>query len=121
MATLPPANRSRLANGALHLAIANGRTAESRRFRELFEGICADLGGEDSLSEGQRQLVKAAALMSMQSETMQAEALAGENFDVDAFGALSDRLGRMFVRLGLRRVARDVTPTLAEIQARYAP
>ena len=38
--------------------------------------------------------------------------VAGEPFDLDAYGQLTDRLGRAFQRLGLTRVMHDVTPDL---------
>ena len=37
--------------------------------------------------------------------------------DLEQYGTLTDRLGRAFGRLGLKRHAHDVTPTLAEIAA----
>ena len=101
--------RSRVTNGsALHLGEVDGRSEAARRFRDVLAEIVSDLGGSDTLSEGQRQLARRAALMSVQGEKMEAAAVAGEAFDLDAFGALSDRLGRVFNRLGLKRVAREV-------------
>jgi hypothetical protein len=38
----------------------------------------------------------------------------GNAIDLDVYGQLTDRLGRCFARLGLKRQARDVTPTLQE-------
>jgi hypothetical protein len=44
----------------------------------------------------------------MQCELMEAEAVSGRDFDIECFGQLTDRLGRCFQRLGLKRVARPV-------------
>jgi hypothetical protein len=65
------------------------------------------------LSEGGRQLCRRAACMSMQCELMEAEAVAGREFDADLFGQITDRLGRCLERIGLRRRARDITPSLS--------
>ena len=43
---------------------------------------------------------------------MESAAVVGLPFDVESYGLLTDRLGRAFQRLGLRRIADDVTPDL---------
>ena len=109
-----PSTRSRVTNGStLHAGEVDGRSAAAKRFRDVLGEMIGDLGGADLLSEGQRQLCRRAALMSVEAEKMEAAAVAGEAFDLDAFGALSDRLGRCLNRLGLKRVARPVL-TLAQ-------
>ena len=87
----------------------DGRSMAARRFHDVLEQIMSDLGGADSLSEGQRQLARRAATMAMQCELMEAEAVAGRDFDIECFGQLTDRLGRCFQRLGLKRVAKPVS------------
>jgi hypothetical protein len=89
-----------------------GDTAWSRRFRDLLAEIVSDLGGSDRLSEGQRQLARRCATISLECEKIEAHAVAGEEIDLDCYGQLTDRLGRAFQRLGLRRHPRDVTPDL---------
>jgi hypothetical protein len=42
---------------------------------------------------------------------MEGQAAAGAEIDVERFGTLTDRLGRTFQRLGLKRQQRNVTPT----------
>ena len=65
------------------------------------------------LSEGQRQLIRRAAMLSAESERMEALAARGEaEFDIDLYGMICDRLGRLFGRLGLDRKSKDVTPDL---------
>jgi hypothetical protein len=46
---------------------------------------------------------------------MEGEAAAGNEIDLEQYGTLTDRLGRCFQRLGLRRQPRDVTPTLSDL------
>jgi hypothetical protein len=95
--------------------------ATARRLKDLVEDISADLGGKDRLSEGQRQLIRRAAMLSAECERQEALAARGEaGFDCDAYGVMCDRLGRLFGRLGLERKARDVTPTLQSYLAAKA-
>jgi hypothetical protein len=54
--------RSRVGNGAKLLPLTDGRSATARRFKDLVEDIAADLGGKALLSEGQRQLIRRAAI-----------------------------------------------------------
>lgn len=55
------------------------------------------------------------------AKKLEAEAIAGGAIDLDAYGALADRLSRLFARLGLKRVARDRTPTIDQIMAGHRP
>jgi hypothetical protein len=109
-------SRGKVANGTrLHTVDVDGRTAEARRFRDIFAEIVSDLGGAEGLSEAQRQLARRATLMSVQCELLEASSITGTAIDLDTYGQLSDRLGRAFTRLGIKRTARvvDVNP-LAE-------
>jgi hypothetical protein len=74
--------------------------------------LVTDLGGVERLSEGQKQMARRCAMLSVECEKMESAAVAGLPFDVDRYGLLTDRLGRAFQRLGLRRIAHDVTPDL---------
>jgi len=104
-----PSTRSRVTNGSsLFTGDVDGRTAAAKRFRDVLAEIVSDLGGADLLSEGQRQLARRAAMMSVEAERQEAEAVAGGKLDPDSFGALADRLGRVFNRLGLKRTPRPV-------------
>ena len=58
--------------------------------------------------------------MSLACERMEGEAVAGKEIDLDTYGTLSDRMGRAFQRLGLKRTARDVTPTPEQFFAHLA-
>jgi hypothetical protein len=128
-----PTVRSKLANGKKLLPMTDGRSATARRFRDLFEDICADLGGMDLLSEGQKQLARRAVMLPAECERLEAFAARDERpgpinwkdeaafrFDINTYGILCDRLGRLFDRLGLERRARptDAYLTLQSISAR---
>ena len=113
----PPArSRSAVSNGKrLHVERA-GDNKWSRRFRDVLAEIVSDLGGDArNLSEGQRQIARRCALIAVECERIEGHALAGrEDVDLEVYGTLTDRLGRAFQRLGLKRKMRDVT-TLGEI------
>ena len=74
----------------------------------LFSG---DLGGHDVLSEGQRQIARRCATIAIACGKMEGEAAAGNEIDLEQYGALTDRLGRAFHRSGFRRVPRPVPST----------
>jgi hypothetical protein len=46
---------------------------------------------------------------------MEGKAAAGAEINLTDYGMLTDRLGRTFHRLGLKRQQRDVTPTLGDL------
>ena len=99
--------RSAVTNGRRLHAVAPGDTRWARRFRDVLCLIISDLGGHGAgLSEGQRQLARRAATISIECEKMEGEAAAGAPFDVVTYGMLTDRLGRVLERLGLRRQPR---------------
>ena len=109
---------SRVTNGSkLFLPGVDHRGAIARRARDIFDAICLDLGGHDQLSEAQTQLVRRAAMISIECEQMESRSAAGEGIDLDLFGKLADRLGRTLQRLGIKRVPRDVTPSVADYVA----
>ena len=103
--------------GRLHV-VRPGDNAWGRQFRDVYQLIISDLGGRDAgLSEGQRQLARRCATIAIECEKMEGDAAAGAEICVERYGALTDRLGRAFQRLGLQRRARDITtgPTLGEL------
>src|SRR5262249_30654689 len=110
----PSRHRSAVTNGKPLPVVQPGDTAWARRFRDVLAEIVSDLGGADRLSEGQRQLARRCATISIACERMEGEAAAGAAIDLETYGKLTDRLGRAFQRLGLKRQPRDVTPSLAE-------
>ena len=109
-----------MTNGKTPFVEADGRGPWARRWRDVVAEITSDLGGADLLSEGQRQLARRAATISIACEKMEGEAAAGNEIDLEEYGRLTDRLGRAFHRLGLERRPRDVTPTLGDYLARAA-
>src|SRR5262245_29035544 len=100
----PARCRSAVTNGKRLHVIAPGDTKWARRFADVLGEIISDLGGRDAgLSEGQRQLARRAATISITCERMEGDAAAGMAIDLEIYGRLTDRLGRAFHRLGLKR------------------
>ena len=111
----PPTMRSRVTNGKRLFVEADGRGPWARRWRDVLAEIISDLGGADLLSEGQKQLARRCATIAIACERMEGEAALGNEINLDAYGTLTDRLGRALQRLGLKRIARDVGPSLMEV------
>ncbi len=107
---------SAVTNGSRLFVVPPGDTAWSRRFRDILNLIIADVSSScpDGLSEGQRQLARRAATIAIVCERMEGEAAAGADINLDQYGRLTDRLGRTFHRLGLRRQTRAAGPTLSD-------
>jgi hypothetical protein len=99
--------RSAVTNGSRLHVERPGDTKWARRFRDVHNQIIADLlTNNEVLSEGQRQLARRAATIAIVCEKMEGEAAADHDIDLDKYGALTDRLGRTFHRLGLKRQQR---------------
>src|SRR5688572_3826041 len=101
--------RSRVTNGtALHVAgDVDGRGKWSRRFRDIYRGICNDMGGTDRMSTAQQQLARCAAALAVTNEQMQARICTGEFVSDELFGKSVDRLARTLARLGLEKLPSD--------------
>jgi hypothetical protein len=112
----PKTARSAVTNGSRLHVVRPGDTAWARRFSDVLAEIISDLGGAQGLSEGQRQLARRCATLACECERMEGITAAGGTIDIDSYGMMTDRLGRAFGRLGLRRQSRDITPpSLADI------
>jgi hypothetical protein len=106
--------RSAVTNGRRLHVIPPGDTRWSRRFADVLNEVISDLGGADRLSEGQRQLARRCATISVVCEKLEGVVAGGGEVDLILYGVLTDRLGRAFDRLGLKRVPKNITPTLSE-------
>ena len=76
--------------------------------------VTSDLGGLDQLSEGQRQIIRRIASMSVWCESEEAKMADGDEIDIDRFQRCANSLRRLCESLGLERRARDITPSLSE-------
>ena len=109
-----PTTRSRVSNGRALVAGADGRSATSRRYRDLMAEMANDMGGPDLLSEAQRQLIRRAAGLAVQAEAEEAKIIAGKPVDLDSYVKAVNAINRVLNSLGLKRVARDATLDLKD-------
>ena len=63
--------RSAITNGTSLLHDVDGRSATMRRLRDIIHAHQSDLRGEAELSEGQRSILRRAALLQLQLEMME--------------------------------------------------
>jgi hypothetical protein len=105
------AHRSSVSNGSRLFAVAglDGRTQSARRFRDIIDAVTSDLGGADLLSEGQRQLIRRAAALSIMCESVEADLVRDLPFDIANYLAGTNTFRRVIETLGLRRVPKDAT------------
>ena len=90
----------------------DGRSVTARRFRDVYEEIGSDMGGADLLSEGQRQLARRAAGLSVLSEEIESDLVRERPFSVQNYLMYTNSIRRVFEAIGLKRRPRDVSPTL---------
>jgi hypothetical protein len=70
--------RSRVTNGKSLWLDGDKRGPTARRFRDIFAAIINDLGGDDLLTEGQKQLARRCSLLAVECEQIEARAVGGE-------------------------------------------
>ena len=88
------------------------RTNAYRRTADLIAEIEGDLGGADQLATAERQLVQRAAILGAVLEDSEARWLNGEAFDPASYCTIVNAQRRVLETIGLRRRARDLTPSL---------
>jgi hypothetical protein len=116
--------RSAISNGSRILAKdIDGRSAWSRRLRDLIADHTADLGGEANVSEAERRLIRRAAMLSLQLEMQEQRWASDADGEASAkqletYQRASNSLRRILESLGLRRRQRDITPPSLEAYSR---
>ena len=115
IADLKPQGRSRISNGRELLPNVDGRSMVARRYRDIAAQIVADQGGAERMSEARMQLVRRFAAASVLAEQLEARLVNGEQIDIAEHAQLSSTLTRLVQRIGVNRVARDISPTLSDI------
>ena len=73
------------------------------------------------LSEAQMQLCRRAAALALECERMEGDLADGKDVDLDLLNRLCGGLGRLYERVGIKRVASDRTPSIADLMARHQP
>jgi hypothetical protein len=95
-----------------------GRSAEARRFKDLVSSFAASLGGEGALTEAERALIRNAALLTLQSERLQAAFVAGREVNSEELTRLANSSARMLAALRNKRERKEAGPTLPQYLAR---
>jgi hypothetical protein len=96
------------------------RTAAYAAARKLIATLSSDLGGDDQLSEGERQLVTRTALVGAIVSDFEARWVAGQKIELGDYLQACRTQCRLLALLGLQRRPRDVTPTWADLAAEIA-
>jgi hypothetical protein len=92
----------------------DGRSTAAKQFDRLVAAVEADLGGADQLSTVQRTLIQAFAGSTIAMNNLNMRALLGQDVDPATFGVIVSSIVRVASRLGVNRVARDVTPSVKD-------
>jgi hypothetical protein len=112
-----PTARARVSNGRDVLPNVDGRSLIARRYRDVAHAIIVDQGGIDRCSESRLQLIRRFAAAAVLAEQMESRLANGEQVDIAQHATLSSTLVRLASRIGIDRMPRDVTPTLAQYLA----
>ena len=101
--------------------MADGRSPWSRRFRDIVALHCSDLGGYENLSQAELAIIRRASTLQVELEAQEAQLASGNSkINLVEFAQVSNGLRRLLETIGLKRVARDVTPSLKDILAKHA-
>jgi hypothetical protein len=114
LAVRSPMHRARNTNGSNFLPGIDGRSHQARRMYDVAAQVAVDLGGADRLSETRISLIRRFASLSVLLEEQEVLIARGEPVDVSAYSHMASTLVRLALRIGLKRTAKDITPTLAE-------
>jgi len=110
--------RSAVTNGRCLLPEVDARSAWMRRLRDLIAEHTSDLGGDDLVSEAERRLIRRAAMLTLQTEMMDAKFATNDggasHKDIEVYQRVTNTLRRTLESLGLARRSRDATPTLQQ-------
>ena len=93
------------------------RTKAAQKFNSIAAGIADDLGGEARLSTVQKHLVEAFAGAACHVNDLNAKLLLGLEVDIVAHAQAISTMVRVATRIGVERVARDVTPSVQDYVA----
>jgi hypothetical protein len=112
--------RSSVTNGKL-FARAPSTQAWSRRLRDLLDLHIADLGGENVVSAAEHSICRRIGTITVELEIMEhrfaTKGKGASEKDLDLYLRGANSLRRLLESIGLKRVARDVTPLLQDYLA----
>jgi hypothetical protein len=105
----PRKGRSRISNGRDLLPDVDGRSVIARRYRDIASAILIDQGGADRCSESRTQLIRRFAAAAVLAEQLESKLANGAEIDVQEHALLCSTLTRLAQRIGIDRVARNIT------------
>jgi hypothetical protein len=114
-ATRKPVDTGAKAPGRVRLMTLESldrRTGAYKLTRAIIEQITSDLGGSDRISAGEGQLVQRAAVLGAMAADIEARWIAGSPIDPLCLATIANAQRRLLETIGLKRQARDVTPSL---------
>ena len=106
--------RNRITNGRDVLPNVDGRSIIARRFRDIVNAMIADHGGADQCSESRIQLIRRFAAAAVLAEQMEAVLAQGNSIDIREHALLCSTMVRIARQIGIKRIPRNVTPTLVD-------
>jgi hypothetical protein len=106
--------RSRVINGRDVLPNVDGRSIIARRFRDIVNAMIADHGSADQCSESRMQLIRRFAAAAVLAEQMEAVLANANSIDIREHALLCSTMVRIARQIGVKRVPRNVTPTLVD-------
>jgi hypothetical protein len=116
--------RSAVTNGTTILPGVDGRSSWVRRLRDLVALHVNDLGGDSNVSEAERAIIRRACVLITELERMEHDFALAQGApglaELEIYQRLSNTMRRLLESTGLKRRARDVTPTLGELLGEIA-
>lgn len=108
-------NRSAISNGSWRLEGVDSRSALGRRFRDLCVSFASDLGGDATLNEPQRALIRQVAAVTVESEKLQASIVRGESVDPENLVRLNNLQARLVKQLDIKPKGQKPKRSLQDI------
>ena len=101
--------RSKVTNGRrVFAAGGDGRSAWTRRWKDIVELHVVDAGGLDVLSEARLSLIRRAATLELQLEQLECAMSEGKDVDIEGYGRVASHLRRILEAMGLDRRQRQI-------------
>ena len=92
----PPHLRSRVTNGRTVFAVGgDGKSAWTRRWKDLVEAHTNDCGGASRLTEAKLSLCRRAATLTVQLEQLEAQMSEGKDVDLASYAMVASHLRRI--------------------------
>jgi hypothetical protein len=96
----------------------DGRSAWTRRARDLISAHIADLGGVEGCSTAEQSIIRRASVLTVELERMERQFALDEQAspdDLETYQRCANSLRRLLEAVGLQRRARDVGPSLGDV------